>query len=84
MNWFCRSWVARARDRIHFPGYYQERLWDIAKELDYWNHFRKFECSEFFRGSLRAKLNKRKHDKAVSRLKAKAEWYEKKIEEIHG
>lgn len=81
---FWKSWVARARDEIHFPGYYQRRLWEIAKELEYWNDFEKFECSKFFRGSLKAKLNRRKYNKAVSRLRAKAKWYENKIEEGYG
>jgi formylmethanofuran dehydrogenase subunit E len=55
----------------------KSQLKKLMKQEKDWNHFHEFECSPFFVGYRSAEINNKRYDRAMKKIYAKMELYEK-------
>jgi hypothetical protein len=70
------------RKRVNDRVWLQKELWKIANVFHDLKNFYRFECSEFFRGGLKAKINLEIHNsnyKKAIRKQHQIEWLMKRI-----
>ena len=56
------------RKNLKDKKWVERKLDKLADEDEEWNHFYSFECSDFFKGSLKAERNRKKYYEATAKI----------------